>query len=120
MAKKFTPPDMSNVTPEYCADELGAAKEELAYQKKVEGFFKTALAARWPKKLEDDTVEAESVRGSKFEIVRITFPQDRINLDKVKQILTPEQLQACTETSEVVQFRKKGDGTELADMKIDM
>lgn len=46
MASKFTPPDLSNATPEMLADEMGKLSVVENYVKKLRGFYKAAYLAR--------------------------------------------------------------------------
>lgn len=45
---KKNPPNLENATPEWLVDELGRIRRIMSRVKKLEGFYKEALKARWP------------------------------------------------------------------------
>lgn len=78
-------PDFSNATPGFLADELGDIREAKKWLEKMEGLYKDALDARRDK-------TKPSVEGERYTAVYSTVTQSRISADKVKALLTPEQL----------------------------
>jgi hypothetical protein len=81
-------PNLSNATPTYLADEIGAMRKEKKRLETLEAFFMQALKARKG----DDKI----VKGEKFELEFQSITQYRLDNEKVRELLTEDQLSECT------------------------
>jgi len=78
-------PNLANATPSFLVDELGALKRQISDLEKTEAFLKEALKAR----LKDQ----RTVVGEQFTMIITTVTQERIDPNKVRELLTPKQLE---------------------------
>lgn len=86
MASKFTPPDLSNATPEFLADEIGKLSLVENYVKKLRKVYREALYAKL------DYVPEEFLNGEQrmqqgdttFMLVTSRSDPQRIDVEKLK------------------------------------
>lgn len=91
-------PDLSNATPSFLIDEIGKIRDQNKENKFYEGIYRKALDARLAK---DQLI----VEGDAFIGNFSTSVTERLDLDAVRSILTPEQLKQCTAASDIVTLR---------------
>lgn len=97
---KRTPPNLENATPNSLVDDLSRVRRMMSRLKKLEGFYKEALKARWPQEETDEididpvTFEerhvkrpAPQVQGEIYTVTWDEVTQNRVDTDAVKELL---------------------------------
>lgn len=93
-------PNLSNATPEFLVDELGAVRNQIKELKKREGFFKQALEAR----LEPDQAE---VAGEVYTATITLTVSERLDTASIRDEMSPEWINSHSKVSEYNTIRTK-------------
>ena len=79
--KKFKAPNLSNATPGFLADELGALRDKIKDLQKLEGFYKEALLGKVRRK----NTQTGEFKGDKYTAVITQETQFRIDTTGLKK-----------------------------------
>ena len=97
-------PNLNNATPSYIVDLCAPQVEEMNKLKKLTDYLKTGLKARLTPDLKIDPLTYE-VEGEDYTAVISTQTQERVDVNKVRALLTEEQLAECITVLEVTTVR---------------
>jgi hypothetical protein len=88
-------PNLANATPSGIVDMCGPDQEEYNRLKKITDFLKTGLKARLTDEYKILNTDDYEVRGEKYCATITQSLVSRLDLEKVRSILTPEQFESC-------------------------
>lgn len=93
-------PDLSNATPPFLVDELGKVRAQMSKIKRLEGYYKEALSARWP------AGESEC-SGENFTCEREYVSQVRLDTDKIRADMDEDWIKEHSKEVNYYQFKVK-------------
>lgn len=119
---KKNPPNLENATPEWLVDELGRIRRIFSRAKKLEGYYKEALKARWPM-IDDPSGETYTTPEGDIKIKRIPVgmlrgeiygvdyslgSQSRVDLDAVTEFYAKHDEEVPRTQNSFVVLRSNG------------
>lgn len=97
-------PNLSNLTAGGLVDLCAPGQEEFNRLKKLTEYYKVGLKARLTEEMRIDPY-SYLVRGENYSATITTSNQERLDMNKVRALLTEEQIESCTVSSEVQTIR---------------